>query len=208
MMIARVQRRLLKASIGRVICICLVARWSCPTVLFMYLLCRSKIRVPASARALGMVAVLAPLSSMVTGKSCRSIARSKEHRAAARSCLAVSRNPTVWPSRSTVRYRYFQAPRTSTYVSPAHQLPPNGRLRWRKAAASIGKILTVKRLMVVINKHSASGHRFLDVARAQRVGCVPEHAHQHHLRRVAQPLGCFTHASLMDLPVVSDRPTF
>jgi hypothetical protein len=41
---------------------------------------------------------------------------------------------------------------------------------------------------VAIDQHSALGHHFLEVARAQRVGRVPAHAHQHGLQREAQPL--------------------
>jgi hypothetical protein len=76
----------------------LMARWSCSTMLFRYLHCRSSMSTPLSATSARTAAVLAPLLSMVIffGTSCRSIARSKNRRAAATSRWAVKRKSTVW----------------------------------------------------------------------------------------------------------------
>ena len=40
----------------------------------------------------------------------------------------------------------------------------------------------------VIDKDAALGHQLLDVAKAQRVGRLQPHAHQHHFQRVVHPL--------------------
>ena len=40
----------------------------------------------------------------------------------------------------------------------------------------------------VIDEHTSLGHHLFDVAQAQRVGCVPANAHQHHLQRIVHPL--------------------
>ena len=40
----------------------------------------------------------------------------------------------------------------------------------------------------VIDGYAALGHHLLDVTQAQRIGCVPAHAREHHLQRVVPPL--------------------
>ena len=88
----------------------LIARWSCSMMLFRYLIRRTLMSTSESARTLSIAAVLAPLLSMVifSGTPFKSMARSRNRRAAATSRLAVSRKSTVSPARSTVRYKYFQ----------------------------------------------------------------------------------------------------
>lgn len=50
----------------------------------------------------------------------------------------------------------------------------------------------------VINGHASLGHHRFDVTQAQRVGCVPAHANQHHLQRTRHPLD--HHAHRLDHP--------
>ena len=40
----------------------------------------------------------------------------------------------------------------------------------------------------VIDEHAAFSHHLFDVPKAQRIGRVPAHAHQHHFQRVVHPL--------------------
>ena len=79
----RANRKVLNPSIDRVIR--LMARWSCSTMLLRYFDWRSSMAKPLSAWMLTMAAVLEPLSSIVifSGRSCSSMARSKNARAAA-----------------------------------------------------------------------------------------------------------------------------
>ena len=79
----RANRKVLNPSIDRVIR--LMARWSCSTMSLRYFDWRSSMAKPLSAWMLTMAAVLEPLSSIVifSVRSCRSMARSKNARAAA-----------------------------------------------------------------------------------------------------------------------------
>lgn len=40
----------------------------------------------------------------------------------------------------------------------------------------------------MIGEYPALGRHIEEVTQAQRVGCIPAHAHQHHLDRIVQPL--------------------
>ncbi len=111
-MISEYERAQILGSIGLVRR--LMARWSCSTMLFRYLAWRTTIRFSRAAFMASRAATFEPLLSIVTfsGAPFRSIACSKNLRAAPFSRCARSRKSTVSPALSTARYKYFHSPFT------------------------------------------------------------------------------------------------
>jgi len=135
-------------------------------------------------------ATFEPLLSMVTlsGAPLRSIACSKNLRAAALSRCTRSKKSTVSPALSTAQYRYFHTPFTLTYVSSMRQL-------LRPCAWSVGTLLQggqqLDRPAVhgrVIDKNHTLGHHFLQIPKTQRLRAIPTNTKQNHIKWVMQAL--------------------
>jgi hypothetical protein len=169
----------------------LMALWSCSTMLFKYLHCRSSMSTPLSATSARTAAVLAPLLSMViffghvvqVDRALEEATRSghvtvggqeEVHRLAE----LVDRAVQVLPLTAYQHIGLVDSPGTANRQLAAAQHRRQYRQHLQRPAVN----------GCVVDQHATLGHHLFKVAQTQRVGGVPPHAHQHDFQREVQPL--------------------